>query len=65
MGGGAAVLSDYTMVVHPWTAQRLKWFLCLKEGRYSYVWKAEYGQSWADWKGFGINENETIRAPAV
>lgn len=44
----------YSMVVHPWTYQRMRWW-SLSEGRYSYVWKAEYGQTFADWQGWGIN----------
>lgn len=43
-------------VVHPWTYRRLIWADELSnEGRYSYVWKAEKDQTYADYLGWGIN----------
>lgn len=48
-------MTDYIGIVHPWTHRRILYWMSLKEGRYSYVWKAEKDQSYADYMGWGIN----------
>lgn len=50
---------NYVMVMHPWSMRQLLWLHRLSEGRYSYVWKAFAAQTYADWHGWGINE-ETL-----
>lgn len=47
--------ADYIGIVHPWTYRQVLWAHRLKEGRYSYVWKAMSDQTFADWRGWGIN----------
>lgn len=52
---------DYRLIVHPWTYLRLMWQFHIEAGRYSYVWKAEKDQTWADYQGFGINDVGAFR----